>query len=73
VVSVNTNFGFGNHYVTIGVVTGVTGEPAVTRPDDWVQWKWFPKELLPGAYFPAAERTLLAYLQGVVSLDLLST
>ncbi len=58
VACVNSNFGFGNHYIAIGVVATTKGQPSVTRPKDWQEWRWIPLNNCPSTLFPSAERTL---------------
>lgn len=66
---VNTNFGFAGHYVAVGIVLQATGEPHITKPEDWSAWQWFDSANLPEQLFPSAKATLEAYLSGVVSVD----
>lgn len=69
VICANSNFGYDNHYVTIGILLKARGNPVNKRPNDWIEWKWFEKKDIPSKLFPSAERTLKAFLKGVVSLD----
>lgn len=69
VVCVNSNFGLGNHYVTIGVTAKIDGNVVNKRPADWLEWKWFEKKSIPPKLFPSAERTLKAFLKESMSLD----
>lgn len=69
-LSVNSNFGFGNHYVCIGMLVEAAGSIINKRPDDWTTWDWFEPSDLPERLFPSAARTLQAYLEGSASLDL---
>src|ERR1700685_3758409 len=68
-VCVNSNFALGNHYITVGVVVSVKGEIANRKPTDWTAWEWFAPARIPDRLFPAAGKTLSAYLQGCVSRD----
>jgi ADP-ribose pyrophosphatase YjhB (NUDIX family) len=69
-LSVNSNFGFGNHYICIALLVQATGTLVNKRPDDWKTWEWFQRSALPEDLFPSADRTLQAYLAGSTSLDL---
>lgn len=69
-VSVNSNFSFSNHYITIGVVVAVAGAMTNRRPADWTRWEWFGRNEIPERLFPAAKKTLGAYLNGTVSSEL---
>jgi ADP-ribose pyrophosphatase YjhB (NUDIX family) len=66
---VNSNFGFDNHYVAVGIVVNANGVPRVTQPNDWEEWHWFDMKSLPDKLFPSAKATLEAFLAGVVSVD----
>jgi len=69
-LSVNSNFGFGNHYLCIALLVQATGSLVNKRPEDWIAWDWFDPACLPVRLFPSAARTLQAYVSGVASLDL---
>jgi len=69
-LSVNSNFGFGNHYLSIALLVEATGSLVNMRPEDWTSWDWFDPSHLPARLFPSAARTLEAYVSGVASLDL---
>ena len=69
IVSINSNFGYGNHYVAIGILIEANGNPINHQPDDWIEWKWFDKEDMPSKLFPSAELTLKTFFEGVLSLD----
>lgn len=69
VVCVNSNFGFNNHFISIGILVNAKGIPQVTRPQDWIEWRWFDKDKIPTKLFPSAELTLKSFLKGVFSLD----
>jgi len=67
VFCVNNNFGFGNHYVAIGILAEAKGEPKLKRKQDWKEWKWFGKNEIPGKLFPSAGLTLKCFLEGKAS------
>lgn len=68
-VSVNSNFAFGNHFVSVGVLANVVGSITNRHPEDWTTWEWFDPSALPKQLFPSADQTLLSYTRGKVSLD----
>lgn len=68
VIAANANYAGGNHYVGIGVLAHIEGEPRVTLPDDWVEWKWFPKDKLPERLFDPAANIIKSYLEGKVNV-----
>lgn len=70
IVSINTNFGLGNHYLSIGILVNAKGEPMVKKQEDWIEWAWYKKENLPSKLFPSAEKTLKSYLNKNLSLDI---
>jgi len=63
IICVNNNFGFGNHYVATGVLVEAEGNPEITKPEDWKEWKWFDKNNLPKNLFPSAELTIKCFLE----------
>jgi ADP-ribose pyrophosphatase YjhB (NUDIX family) len=69
VISVNANYALGNHYVGIGVVAKMDGEPKLLLPEDWEKWEWFDTDNLPDNLFPAARNVLDSYLQGKVTVS----
>jgi ADP-ribose pyrophosphatase YjhB (NUDIX family) len=69
VVCVNSNFGYSNHYITIGILVRARGDPVNKRPIDWIEWRWFKADTIPLELFPSARQTLKAFFQKVVSLD----
>lgn len=69
-LSVNSNFGFGNHYLCVALLVEAAGSFVNQRPDDWTAWDWFEPSRLPERLFPSAARTLQAYVAGIASLDL---
>lgn len=73
VVCINSNFGYGNHYVSIGIIVNATGEIDNKNPEDWERWEWFDKNKMPEQLFPSAKLTLRSYLSKKISLDLPET
>jgi len=68
IISVNANYALGNHYIGIGIVTEIDGEPKVLLPEDWEKWEWFDKENLPKNLFPATKNLIDSYLQNKVNV-----
>jgi len=62
-ICVNENFALGNHYIGIGILAEIDGEPKNLIPDDWEKWEWFDKGDLPENLFPAAKNLLECYLK----------
>ena len=63
IISVNANYALKNHYIGIGVVAEIDGEPTNLQPEDWERWEWFDKNTLPANLFPAAKNLLDSYFQ----------
>ncbi len=61
IICVNENFALGNHYLGIGVLAEIDGEPKNLIPEDWQKWEWFAKDALPDNLFPAAKNLLDCY------------
>lgn len=61
IICVNENFALGNHYIGIGVLAEIEGEPKNLMPEDWEKWEWFEKNALPDNLFPAAKNLLDCY------------
>ena len=63
IICVNENFALGNHYVGIGILTEIDGEPKTLIPEDWEKWEWFEKDNIPENLFPAAENLIRCFLE----------
>ena len=63
IICVNTNYALGNHYIGIGVVAEIGGEPKVLLPEDWEKWEWFNKDEIPNNLFPATRNLIECYLK----------
>ncbi len=64
VICVNANYALGNHYIGIGVFAETAGEPKNLIPEEWKEWRWFPRDGLPKNLFPAAENLIKCFLSG---------
>lgn len=63
IISVNANYALRNHYVGIGVLAEIKGEPQVLVPKEWGEWKWFSKDKIPDNLFPPAKNVIDCYLK----------
>jgi len=63
IICVNANYALGNHYIGIGIVAEIDGEPKVLLPEDWESWEWFGKDEIPENLFPATENLIKCYLE----------
>ena len=69
IISVNANYALGNHYIGIGVVAEIDGEPKLLLPEDWKEWRWFSKDEIPENLFPAARNLIECYLKNKVNVS----
>ncbi len=69
VVCINSNFGYGNHYVAVGILVEAKGSPVNKHPNDWYEWKWFDENDIPSNLFPSAKLTLVAFFENRMSHD----
>jgi ADP-ribose pyrophosphatase YjhB (NUDIX family) len=67
VIAVNANYAQGNHYIGIGVVAQIDGEPKNLLPEDWEKWEWFDKDSLPKSLHPAVESLITCYRERKVN------
>ncbi|MGH7204501.1 MAG: NUDIX domain-containing protein [Candidatus Levyibacteriota bacterium] len=68
IISVNANYALGNHYIGIGIVAEIDGEPKILKPDDWEKWEWFEKDNLPTNLFPATKNVIDSYVQNKINV-----
>lgn len=66
----NNNFGFGNNYVSFGIIVKAKGQPKLIKPEDWEEWKWFKKNKIPNKLFPSAELTINCFLRNKINARL---
>lgn len=64
VTCVNVNYEFGNHYIGIGAVAEIAGEPQLMKPKDWETWEWIPENKVPQNLFPTAKDMIECYRTG---------
>lgn len=63
VICVNENFALGSHYIGIGVVCNIDGEPKLLMKKDWERWEWFKKDSIPSNLFPPAKHLIECYFK----------
>jgi 8-oxo-dGTP diphosphatase len=61
VIAVNANYHNG-HFISLGVLAEIAGDPKLLKPDDWVKWEWFGKDKIPSNLFPSAKNLINCYL-----------
>ncbi|MBN2422636.1 type II toxin-antitoxin system PemK/MazF family toxin [Candidatus Woesearchaeota archaeon] len=61
IICVNANYALGNHYIGIGVIAEIDGEPKVLIPEEWEKWEWFTKDTIPKNLFPATKNLIESY------------
>lgn len=69
IICINNNFGFGNHYVSIGILVGAKGNPQIIKKEDWKEWKWFNKTNMPKNLFPSAKNTIECFLSNKLTIS----
>ncbi len=69
IISVNANYALGNHYIGIGVVAEIDGEPKVLIPEDWEKWEWFTENTIPDNLFPATKNLVECYFNNKVCVS----
>jgi ADP-ribose pyrophosphatase YjhB (NUDIX family) len=68
IISVNANYALSNHFIGIGAVAEIDGEPKVSFPEDWVRWEWFDADQIPDNLFPPTRNLIDSYLQHKVNV-----
>lgn len=69
IICVNANYALGNHYIGIGIVVEIDGEPKNLLPEDWEKWEWFDKKEIPANLFPATKNLIDSYLKDKVTVS----
>lgn len=69
IICVNANYEWGNHYIGIGAVAEISGEPEIVKPDDWQQWEWFDINSLPPNLLPEAKDLITCYREKKVNIS----
>ena len=69
IICVNANYALDNHYIGIGVVAEIDGEPKNLTPEDWKKWEWFDKNKIPNNLFPATKNLIESYLNNKVNVS----
>lgn len=68
IICVNANYALDNHYIGIGVIAEIDGEPKNLIPKDWQKWEWFDKNNIPDNLFPAPKNLIECYLKNKVNV-----
>jgi len=63
IICVNANYALSNHYIGIGVIAEIDGEPKLLISEDWERWEWFNKDKIPDNLFPATRNLIDCYLK----------
>ncbi len=69
IICVNANYALDNHYIGIGVVVDIEGEPKNLIPEDWERWEWIDKNNIPNNLFPAAKNLIVSYLKDKINIS----
>lgn len=65
----NANYEWGGHYINIGVLVKMNGEPNLHKPEDWEKWEWFDMDKIPTNIFASAKYTIDSYLSKKVCVS----
>jgi len=68
IICVNANYALGNHFIGIGVIAEIDGEPKNLIPEDWEKWEWFEEDVIPNNLFPATKNLVECYLKNKVNV-----
>jgi 8-oxo-dGTP diphosphatase len=68
IISVNANYALGNHFIGIGVVAEIDGDPKILLPEDWEKWEWFEKDAIPNNLFPPTKNLIECYLKNQITV-----
>lgn len=69
IICVNANYALNNHYIGIGVVAEIDGDPKILIPEDWEKWEWFNKDQIPHDLFPATKNLIKCYLNKKICIS----
>jgi ADP-ribose pyrophosphatase YjhB (NUDIX family) len=69
IIAINANYALDNHFVGIGVIANIEGEPKNMKPDDWQKWEWVGLNDLPDNLFPPARNLMQSYLQHKITVS----
>lgn len=69
IISVNANYALGNHFIGIGAIAEIAGEPKLLLADDWVKWEWFDTDSIPDNLFPPTKNLIESYLENKVNIE----
>src|SRR3989338_861430 len=66
---VNANYEYENHFIGIGVLAEIAGEPKLLKPEDWEKWEWFDKKSIPKNLFPDAKNLIKCFLENKFNVE----
>jgi ADP-ribose pyrophosphatase YjhB (NUDIX family) len=69
IICVNENFAMDNHYIGIGILAEIKGEPKNLEPGWWERWEWFNKSSIPENLFPPAKNLIECYLKNKINIS----
>lgn len=69
IVSINSNFWLGNHYLNIGILVEAEGIEKLKNKEDWEEWEWFNLEKLPEKLCAPAKLTLKSFSENKISVS----
>ncbi|MBU1202119.1 MAG: hypothetical protein KJ583_06280 [Nanoarchaeota archaeon] len=69
IISINANYALNNHYLGIGVLAEIDGEPKLPLQGDWIKWEWFDKNDLPNNLFPPARNVIESYINNKINVS----
>lgn len=68
IISTTANYALGNHFIGIGAVAEIDGEPKILLPGDWVKWEWFDNDSIPDNLFPPTKNLIESYFEDKVNV-----
>lgn len=69
IISINANYALDNHFVGIGAIAHIKGEPKLLKPEDWQKWGWVDIDDVPTNLFPPAYNLMQSYLQKKITVS----
>ena len=61
IICVNSNY-YNGHFIGIGAIAEMDGEPKFLMKEDWEKWQWFEKDKFPHNLFPSAKNLIECYM-----------
>lgn len=69
ICSVNASYTSDTHFINIGIIADIEGEPKNLHPEDWDSWEWFDLSSIPTNLFPSAKNTIESYFRKTVCVS----